>query len=156
MRSESTTAPDPIAGSAPVARKTTAGDALRVLVAEDNELNSELMQQLLLSRGHEVRLAITGREALQLAESEDYDVMLLDVHMPELDGFSVARALRERERMTGGHLPVIAVTARARAEDRQRCAAAGMDGFIAKPISAVELWATIDRFAGEAKRRIGS
>jgi CheY-like chemotaxis protein len=81
---------------------------------------------------------------------------LLDVHMPELDGFRVAQAIRDREKTTGNHLPVIAVTARARAEDRQRCIAAGMDGFIAKPISAAELWAAIDRFAGSAKRRAGS
>jgi CheY-like chemotaxis protein len=145
--------PIPAARSGLQARaKVHAGPTLRVLVAEDNELNCELMQQLLLSHGHEVRLATTGREALMLAESEAYDVLLLDVHMPELDGFSVAQAIRERERSTGKHLPVIAVTARARAEDRRRCFAAGMDGFIAKPIDAAELRGAIDRFAGAAKR----
>jgi signal transduction histidine kinase len=155
VRSEPAVAPAPIAtlGPGPRAQLGT-GPALRVLVAEDNELNSELMQQLLFSRGHQVRLAVTGREALQLAEADDYDLLLLDVHMPELDGFRVAQAIRDREKATGKHLPVIAVTARARAEDRDRCAAAGMDGFIAKPINAAELWAAVDDLA--AKRQASS
>ena len=155
--SEPAIAPTPVATPAQEARaRVSTGRALRVLVAEDNELNSELMHQLLVSHGHEVRLATTGREALQLAQSDAYDVLLLDVHMPELDGFGVARAIRDREKSTGRHLPVIAVTARARAEDRQRCIAAGMDGFIAKPIDAAELWKTIDRFAGAARHLASS
>jgi CheY-like chemotaxis protein len=72
-------------------------------------------------------------------------VLLLDVHMPELDGFQVVRALRDRERSVAGHLPVIALTARARKEDRERCLAAGMDDFLAKPIQAADLWAAIER-----------
>ena len=74
-----------------------------------------------------------------------FDLLLLDVHMPELDGFQVVRAIRERERTAGGHLPVIALTARSRKEDRERCLAAGMDDFLAKPIRAADLWAAIDR-----------
>ena len=73
--------------------------------------------------------------------------MLLDVHMPELDGFQVVRAVRERELAAGGHLPVIALTARSRKEDRERCLAAGMDEFLTKPIRAADLWAAIDRVA---------
>jgi len=118
---------------------------LRVLVAEDHAFNSQLLQQLLASRGHQVQLANTGRETLRLVEAEAYDLLLLDVHMPELDGFQVIQAIRERERLTRAHLPVVAVTARSRKEDKERCVAAGMDDFLAKPISAAELWATIDR-----------
>jgi CheY-like chemotaxis protein len=114
-------------------------------VAEDNEFNSQLMEQLLVRRGHRVRLAKNGREALALAEAGGYDLLLLDVHMPELDGFQVAGVIRERERTAGGHLPVVALTARSRKEDRERCLAAGMDDFLAKPVQAADLWAAIDR-----------
>jgi two-component system sensor histidine kinase/response regulator len=118
---------------------------LRILVAEDNEFNAQLLEQLLVRRGHHVRLASNGREALALAEEGAFDLLLLDVHMPELDGFEVVQAIRERERTTGGHLPVIALTARSRKEDRERCLAAGMDDFLAKPIQAANLWVAIDR-----------
>jgi len=80
--------------------------------------------------------------------SESFDLLLLDVHMPEMDGFQVAMALREHERQTGGRLPVIALTARSRKEDREQCLAAGMDDFLAKPIRAAELWTAIDRCVG--------
>jgi CheY-like chemotaxis protein len=119
-----------------------------VLVAEDNEFNAQLLEQLLGRRGHHVRLAGDGREALALAAEGAFDLLLLDIHMPELDGFQVARAVRERERAAGGHLPVIALTGRARKEDRERCLAAGMDDFRAKPIHAADLWAAVDRVVG--------
>jgi PAS domain S-box-containing protein len=118
---------------------------LRILVAEDNEFNAQLLDQLLVRRGHSVRLANNGRDALSLAADEAFDLLLLDVHMPELDGFQVVQAVRERERTAGGHLPVIALTARSRNEDRVRCLAAGMDDFLTKPIQAANLWAAIDR-----------
>jgi PAS domain S-box-containing protein len=121
---------------------------LRILVAEDNEFNAQLLDQLLGRRGHRVRVASNGREALGLAVAEAFDLLLLDMHMPELDGFQVARALRERERAAGGHLPIIALTARSRPEDRARCLAAGMDDFLAKPIQPADLWAAIDRAQG--------
>src|SRR5439155_9021444 len=122
-----------------------AATALHILVAEDNEFNAQLLEQLLVRRGHRVRLASDGRKALSLAEEGGFDLLLLDVHMPELDGFQVVRAVRERERSVGGHLPVIALTARAREEDRQRCLAAGMDDFLTKPVQVADLWAAIDR-----------
>jgi PAS domain S-box-containing protein len=124
---------------------------LRVLVAEDNEFNAQLLEQLLGRRGHRVRLAGDGRQALALAGEGGFDLLLLDVHMPELDGFQVARALRERERAAGGHLPVIALTARARQEDRARCLATGMDDFLAKPVRAADLWAAVERVAGAGR-----
>jgi CheY-like chemotaxis protein len=125
-----------------------AAEPLHILVAEDNEFNAQLLEQLLGRRGHRVRLANNGREALRLAGEGGLDVLLLDVHMPELDGFQVAQAVRERERKTGGRLPIIALTARSRKEDRERCLAAGMDDFLAKPIQAADLWAAIDRGVG--------
>jgi two-component system sensor histidine kinase/response regulator len=118
---------------------------LNILVAEDNEFNSQLLEQLLVRRGHRVRLANDGRKALSLAEEGDFELLILDVHMPELDGFQVIQAIRQRERSLGGHLPVIALTARSRNEDRERCLAAGMDEFLSKPIQAAALWDAINR-----------
>jgi PAS domain S-box-containing protein len=121
---------------------------LNILVAEDNDFNSQLLEQLLVRRGHRVQLASDGRKALSVAEDGAFDLLLLDVHMPELDGFQVIQAIRERESRragTGGHLPVVALTARSRKEDRERCLAAGMDDFLAKPIQAPDLWAAIER-----------
>jgi two-component system, sensor histidine kinase and response regulator len=118
---------------------------LHILVAEDNGLNAQLVEQLLARRGHRVRLANNGREALALAGEGGFDLLLLDVHMPELDGFEVVQAIRERERTVEGHLPVIALTARSRQEDRERCLAAGMDDCLTKPIGPAKLFAAIDR-----------
>ncbi len=129
----------------PVKSSASTATPLRILVAEDNEFNAQLLEQLLLMRGHHVRLAINGREALTLAEDGRFDLLLLDVHMPELDGFQVVQAVREREQTTGGHLPVIALTARSRKEDRERCLAAGMDDYLSKPVQAADLWSAIDR-----------
>jgi CheY-like chemotaxis protein len=125
-----------------------AATPLHILVAEDNDFNAQLLEQLLVRRGHRVRLANNGREALSLVEEVAFHLLLLDVHMPELDGFQVIQAIRERERSSGGHLPVVALTARSRKEDRERCLAAGMDDFLAKPIQAADLWAAIDRVVG--------
>src|SRR5207237_5754140 len=127
--------------------------SLSILVAEDNDFNARLLEQLLVRRGHRVQLASDGQKALSLAEEGAFDLLLLDVHMPELDGFQVIQAIRERERSTGGHLPVIALTARSRKEDRERCLAAGMDDFLAKPVGAADLWAAIDRVATACPER---
>jgi signal transduction histidine kinase/CheY-like chemotaxis protein len=121
------------------------GVPLRILVAEDNEFNRELLEHLLARLGLSAAMAINGREALGLLEREPFDLLLLDIHMPELDGFQVVGAIRERERTAGGHLPVIALTARSRQEDRERCLQAGMDEYLAKPFNAADLWAAIDR-----------
>jgi len=118
---------------------------LRILAAEDNEFNRDLLEHLLARLGLSAAMAINGREALALLEREPFDLLLLDIHMPELDGFQVVGAVRERERTAGGHLPVIALTARSRAEDRERCLRAGMDEYLAKPFNAADLWAAIDR-----------
>jgi CheY-like chemotaxis protein len=128
-------------GPAPV----STAPQLQILVAEDNELSAQVLEQALVRRGHRVRLASTGREALTLAEQGIFDLLLLDLHLPELDGFEVVRAVRERELTAGRHLPIIALTARSRKEDRERCLAAGMDDFQTKPIRPVDLLAAIDR-----------
>jgi CheY-like chemotaxis protein len=123
---------------------------LRVLVAEDNELNVNLLRELLGQRAHRVEVAGDGRAALELATRSEYDLMLLDLHMPELDGFEVVRAIREHERGTTKHLPIIALTARSSSRDRERSLAAGMDDFLSKPLDVKALYAAIDRFATPA------
>jgi CheY-like chemotaxis protein len=120
-----------------------------VLVAEDNDFNAQLIEQLLIRRGHFVSLAQDGRGALALlAGDSTFDLLILDIHMPELDGFDVTRAIRRRELETGGHLPVIALTARSRSEDRDKCLAAGMDEFLTKPFRAEDLWTVMDHALG--------
>jgi CheY-like chemotaxis protein len=131
----------PQAGAVPV----SITPPLYILVAEDNELSAQVLEQALVRQGHRIRLANNGREVLTLAEQGGFDLVLLDVHMPELDGFQVVQAVRERELTTGGHLPIIALTARSRKEDRERCLAAGMDDFQTKPIRPAELLTAIGR-----------
>jgi CheY-like chemotaxis protein len=118
---------------------------LHVLVAEDDELSAQVLEQALVREGHRVRVAGNGREVLALVQQGGFDLLLLDVHMPELDGFQVVEAVRKRESTAGGHLPIIALTARSRKEDRERCLAAGMDDFQTKPIRPADLLAAINR-----------
>jgi CheY-like chemotaxis protein len=100
---------------------------------------------MLARLGLAAAMAVNGREALALLEREPFDLLLLDIHMPELDGFQVVGAIRERERTAGGHLPVIALTARSRKEDRERCLQAGMDECLTKPYNAADLSAATGR-----------
>jgi signal transduction histidine kinase/CheY-like chemotaxis protein len=118
---------------------------LRILLAEDNEFNAQLMELQLVRRGHRVRIAEDGKQALTLAVEGGFDLLLLDLHMPELDGLQVIRAIREREVTAGGHLPVIALTARSRSEDRERCLAAGMDDFLTKPVRMPDLLSAMEK-----------
>jgi two-component system sensor histidine kinase/response regulator len=128
---------------------------LRVLLAEDSAINQELAQGLLAMRGHTVVVVEDGREALAAMESEPFDLVLMDVQMPEMDGLEATRAIRERERGTGRHVPIVALTAHALAGDRERCLEAGMDGYVSKPLRAERLFAAIesachDRIATES------
>jgi CheY-like chemotaxis protein len=118
---------------------------LHVLVAEDAPFNQQLIEHLLRRWGHDVRVVADGRAALDALKEGAFDLMILDVHMPETDGFEVVAELRRWERSTGGHLPVIALTARSMMGDRERCLAAGMDDYLAKPFHADEFAAAIAR-----------
>ena len=139
-------------GSRSVPPGATAGHALpcggsgrRILVAEDNPVNQVLVRRLMERHGCSVVVADSGRRALEALERQTFDLVLMDVQMPTMDGFEATAAIRERERVTGQHLPVIAMTAHAMAGDRERCIAAGMDGYVAKPIRASELMKEIHR-----------
>ncbi|HYM11446.1 MAG TPA: response regulator [Bryobacterales bacterium] len=118
--------------------------ALRILLAEDNEVNQRLAVRMLEKRGHSVVVAPHGREALAALERERFDVVLMDMHMPEMDGAEATAAIREKERAGGGHIPILALTANAMKGDREQCLEAGMDGYVAKPIRPEELFAAID------------
>jgi PAS domain S-box-containing protein len=127
-----------------------AARSLRVLIAEDNALNRELALRLLERRGHRIAVAENGAEALAALEREPFDAVLMDVQMPELDGLEATRRIREKEAATGRHIPIIAMTAHSMTGDRERCLAAGMDAYIAKPIDAAELLAQVERLGGAA------
>jgi two-component system, sensor histidine kinase and response regulator len=122
----------------------------RILVAEDQPANWMLIDRLLSKRGHRVVNAANGREALELIAGGSYDLVLMDCQMPVMDGYDAARELRRREDRGGGHLPVVAMTAYAMLGDRQRCLAAGMDDYLAKPIQPRELDAILSRWLGSS------
>jgi len=128
------------------------GHALRVLLAEDNAVNRKVAVRLLEKRGHTVVAVEDGRQALQALDRERFDVVLMDVQMPEMDGFEAAAAIRARERTEGGHVPIVALTAHAMKGDRERCLDAGMDAYLAKPVSSEELFATLEGLVPAAAR----
>ena len=128
--------------------------ALHVLVAEDNPVNRKLVTTLLRKRGHKVKAVENGREAVASVRSDAFDVVLMDLQMPEMSGLEAAQAIRELEHAGARRLPLIALTAHAMRGDRERCLEAGMDGYLAKPIDVDELVATVERFgAGTAIER---
>jgi two-component system sensor histidine kinase/response regulator len=116
-----------------------------ILLAEDNLVNLTLATKLLQKRGYTVITAPDGREALTMLEQHSPDLVLMDIQMPEMDGFEATAAIRSKEVTTGGHIPIVAMTAHAFKEDEERCLKAGMDAYISKPIRIAELVATIER-----------
>ena len=123
-------------------------NSLRVLVAEDNAVNQTLMKALLRRAGHEPVVAANGIEAVRLFRSESFDVILMDVQMPEMDGYEATYEILKLQTDSGQRVPIIALTAHASPADRNRCLAAGMDEYLAKPIRAQSLYAMIDRLTG--------
>ena len=117
---------------------------LRVLVAEDNVVNQRVVSRLLRKEGHQVAIATNGREALDQLSREDFDLVLMDIQMPEMDGLEATAAIRKLEEHHGGHVPIVALTAHAMKTDQERCLAAGMDGYLAKPIRAEDLFRQIE------------
>jgi signal transduction histidine kinase/ligand-binding sensor domain-containing protein/ActR/RegA family two-component response regulator len=116
---------------------------LTVLLAEDDRINQKVALTLLEKMGCKVDVVDNGREAVARLNKQHYDVVLMDVHMPELDGLAATAAIREREKRTGGHVPIIALTALAMAGDAERCLQAGMDGYVSKPVSRASLTETL-------------
>ena len=115
-------------------------------MAEDNPVNQKLAMRLLEKRGHRVVVASNGREALSALARDRYDLVLMDVQMPEMDGLEATKEIRSKEKGTGRHQPVVAMTALVMKGDRERCLEAGMDGYLAKPIRPQELDEVLDAY----------
>jgi two-component system, sensor histidine kinase and response regulator len=128
-------------------------DVLSVLVAEDNLVNQRLATRLLEKRGHRVSLAGNGREALSALEKQSYDLVLMDIQMPEMDGLEATAMLRQGEKGSERHQPVIALTAHAMKGDQERCLDAGMDGYLTKPIRPQELDEILDKYVATRKEK---
>jgi len=133
----------PVALSSPERRTR-----MKVLLAEDNAVNRTLARKLLEKQGHTVVIAENGRQALEALHRESVDLVLMDVQMPEMDGLEATRAIRAKEKGTGAHQPIIALTAHAMKGDRERCLAAGADDYLTKPIHTPELHAALERIQG--------
>jgi two-component system sensor histidine kinase/response regulator len=125
---------------------------LRILLAEDNAINQKVATRLLEKRGYRVVVASTGTDALEAWKNETFDLILMDVQMPGMDGFEVTAAIRRLEEPRGGHTPIVAMTAHAMAGDRQRCLAAGMDGYISKPIQPDTVFAVIESVCAASRQ----
>ncbi len=139
-------------GAIPLITRFSLGDArdraetLRILVAEDNLVNQRLIVRILEKRGHRVVVAANGREAVEAMEKEAFDIVLMDVQMPEMDGFEATAAIRTKEKSSGLHQAIVALTAHAIKGDRGKCLAAGMDGYLTKPIRPQELDEVLARY----------
>ena len=123
--------------------EAAAGRGCRVLLVEDNAVNRTLAQRLLQKRGFTVSIAVDGKQAIAAMQSAEFDLVLMDIQMPEMDGFEATAEIRKREKLTGRRTPIIALTAHALKEDRERCLSAGMDAYVTKPIRPAELFSVI-------------
>jgi two-component system sensor histidine kinase/response regulator len=132
--------------------------SLRVLLAEDNPVNQKLMLRLLEKRGHVVLVVNNGKDAVAATRDYAFDAVLMDLQMPEMDGLEATAAIRDHERGAGGHLPIVALTAHAMAGDEQRCLAAGMDAYIAKPVDSQLLFRVLAKVtsAGDGSAAVGA
>ncbi len=122
---------------------------LRILLAEDNPVNQLVALRLLEKQGHIVTVAANGRKALEAMEKESFEVILMDVQMPEMDGWEATRSIREKEQKTGGHIPIVAVTAHAMKGDEERCLTAGMDYYLTKPLRTLDLLAILEKIMNQ-------
>ena len=142
--------PEPTPETPTPLRTLPAVSPVRVLVAEDNLVNQRVVERLLSGRGHLVTVANNGREAVMQFTQGRFDIILMDVQMPEMGGFDATAEIRAAERVSGGHVPIVALTAHAMSGDRERCMAAGMDAYLSKPIDRLQLFAVVEHAPGGA------
>ena len=116
---------------------------LHILIADDNLVNLRLARSLLAKQGHSAVAVGSGSEALAALEQQNFDLVLMDVQMPDMDGFETTKAIRAQERISKKHLPIVAMTAHAMIGDRERCLTAGMDSYVTKPVDAAKLFTAI-------------
>jgi two-component system sensor histidine kinase/response regulator len=146
---------DPAIESPPPAPTLVRGRPLTILLAEDNAVNQKLAIRILERAGHHVTLARNGREALAALQDPrqfEFDVVLMDIQMPEMDGMEATGEIRQREKISGKHVPVLAMTANAMRGDRERYLAGGMDGYVSKPVNPADLFAEIERCVANTER----
>ena len=124
--------------------------SLRILMAEDNAVHRQLVTALLAKRGHTSVSVVNGREAVAAVAKGGFDLVLMDVQMPEMDGLQATAAIRKAEEKTGAHVPIVALTAHAMKGDREACLAAGTDEYLSKPVNATELFTLIETLTGIA------
>lgn len=122
---------------------------VHLLLAEDNAVNQTLAVRILEKRGYSVSVAPHGRAAFEAFQAGQFQLVLMDIQMPRMDGLEATAAIRESEKLTGGHIPVVAMTANALVGDREKCIVAGMDAYVTKPIRTSELFAAIETLLGE-------
>jgi CheY-like chemotaxis protein len=134
----------------PASLDPAAKTGLKILLAEDNMVNARFAFRLLQKQGHQPTLVQTGRMAVDALKAHAFDVVLMDLQMPDMDGLEATRAIREQEKIAGKHVPIIAMTAHALHGDRERCLSAGMDSYISKPIDRQQLFDTIEAVLGQA------
>jgi len=136
----------------PSDRVARSSKSLHILLAEDNVVNQKVATKILANWGHSIVVASSGKEAVEASEKERFDLIFMDIQMPDLDGFEATQIIREREKDGGGRLPIVAMTAHAMKGDKEKCLAAGMDDYVSKPINRDELFSVIEKFTkgGEA------
>ena len=133
-----------------------AGLGFSILLAEDNPVNQRLAMRILEKQGHTVAVANTGKQAVEAWQQGQFDLILMDIQMPEMDGFEATRILRLRERRTGTHIPIVAMTAHAMTGDRERCLAVGMDDYVSKPLQIEKLLAVVARLTSSGSGSVGA
>jgi CheY-like chemotaxis protein len=141
------------AKTAPASRAVvtaTAAISMNILLAEDNQVNQLVMQRLLTKRGHRVTVAANGRIACELTRQQNFDLVFMDVQMPEMDGFEATIEIRRWQNEQHVHTPIVALTAHAMSGDQERCLSAGMDNYMTKPISPTELDEMLRRYQPSA------
>lgn len=131
----------------PAELKPESGKEVRILLVEDNPVNQKVVAGILKKKKHTLVTVYNGKEALEVLEKKSFDIVLMDIQLPEMDGFEATKRIRENEEKTGGHLPVIALTAHAMKGDRERCVEAGMDGYLTKPLKPENLYEILDQWA---------
>ncbi|MBT4864266.1 MAG: PAS domain S-box protein [Planctomycetaceae bacterium] len=131
-------------------------DPLKILLVEDSLYNQKLAVGVLQKRGHHVSVAENGKEAIAAVEREQFDLVLMDIQMPVMDGLEATQVIRNRERQSGRHVPIIAMTAQAMSGDRERCLEVGMDGYLSKPVRAAKLYEAIESIAPQRAADLGN
>ena len=144
----------PVRPVSPPSRRPLLVSSLSILLAEDNFVNQRLVQRILEKEGYRVVVVGNGREALEALQKQVFDLVLMDVQMPEMDGLEATGAIREYESLTGAHIPIVALTAHALKSDLEKCLAAGMDAFLSKPVSAAALLKVVENYVKPVRQEV--